>query len=107
MIPFAKFDLAVTFIATLLFYHVMEDTFSDTSEMLMTVTIFFTLVFIALYIYCLPIIIAYERSHPQYTLIVWINAFGAWSVILWLVAFFWSLYNWEGRQGTPEDDQNP
>ncbi len=42
-------------------------------------------------IYFLPFMIARERKHKNKLVIGWINFLLGWTLIGWLVAFFWSL----------------
>lgn len=46
--------------------------------------------FLALAIYCLPIIIAYRRQHPNALAILIVTLFFGWSGFGWVIALIWS-----------------
>lgn len=43
------------------------------------------------FIYFLPWIIAMRRHHKNNLVIGWMNFLLGWTIIFWLVCFFWSL----------------
>lgn len=53
----------------------------------------FIIAYVGIWIYCIPMLIAESRDHPQYRPIIVLNLAGGWSGIFWLVALVWAVYN--------------
>lgn len=55
--------------------------------------IFFVIAYLAIWGYCIPMLIAEHRQHPQLLPIKILNIAGGWSGILWVAALIWAVYN--------------
>ena len=43
-------------------------------------------------VYCLPIIVAFKRSHPYRWVILVMTLFGGWTGLFWLAALIWAVF---------------
>lgn len=47
---------------------------------------------LSLVFYCLPLMIAFYRSHERYTTIFLLNLFLGWTMVVWVVCLVWALF---------------
>jgi len=58
---------------------------------------------LAIYLYFLPFMIARRRNHPQKNPILIVNIFLGWTLIGWVAALAWSLWNYKSVQISNKD----
>lgn len=91
------FDSFFAFISTvaaaITFYIFLNDDGASASDPYFWGIIAFILTYLIVWGYCVPMLIAQHRRHPQLMPIVILNIAGGWSGILWLVALVWAVYN--------------
>jgi|RhiMetdeSRZDD1v2_1073273.scaffolds.fasta_scaffold41257_5 hypothetical protein len=46
--------------------------------------------------YCLPIIIALARTHPQRGAIALLTMLGGWTAVCWVIALVWAVMRYDG-----------
>ena len=51
------------------------------------------IIFMLIFVYAMPSIIAIFRSHHNVPAIVSLNIFFGWTALGWIIAFIWSLTN--------------
>ena len=79
--------------AAITFYIFINDDGAKASDPYFWSIIAFIVTYLIVWTYCIPMLIAQQRQHPQLMPIVILNIAGGWSGIFWLAALVWALYD--------------